>query len=123
MGSTFCMNDSCSILLSCVCLPNSFIRDLLIREAHSGGLIGHFGIVKTSTMFQEHFYWPHMRRDVERMVGRCATCHKAKSKTNPYGLYTPLPIPKYPWVDLSMDFVLELPKSQKGNDSIYVVID
>jgi hypothetical protein len=31
-----------------------------------------------------------MRRDVERLVQRCATCHKAKSKLTPYGLYTPL---------------------------------
>ncbi|XP_071923187.1 uncharacterized protein [Coffea arabica] len=106
-----------------LCVPNSSIRDLLIREAHSGGLMGHFGIAKTLAMLQEHFYWPHMRRDVERMVGRCATCHKAKSKTNPHGLYTPLPIPHHPWVDLSMDFVLGLPRSPRGNDSIFVVVD
>ncbi|XP_071933765.1 uncharacterized protein [Coffea arabica] len=104
-----------------LCVPNSSIRDLLIREAHSGGLMGHFGITKTLAMLQEHFYWPHMRRDVERMVGRCVTCHKAKSKTHPYGLYTPLPIPHHPWVDLSMDFVLGLPRSPRGNDSIFVV--
>ena len=103
-------------------MPNSSIRYLLVREAHSGGLMGHFGIVKILTMLEEHFYWSHMRRDIERMVGRCATCHKAKSKTNPYNLYTPLPIP-YPWVDLSMDFVLGLSRSQRGNDSIYVVVD
>ncbi|XP_027169446.1 uncharacterized protein LOC113769177 [Coffea eugenioides] len=49
-------------------VPNSSIRDLLVREAHSGGLMGHFGIVKTLAMLQEHFYWPYMRRDVERMT-------------------------------------------------------
>ncbi|XP_071901283.1 uncharacterized protein [Coffea arabica] len=56
-----------------LCVPNSSIRDLLVREAHSGGLMGHFGIVKTLAMLQEHFYWPRIRRDVECMVGRCAT--------------------------------------------------
>ncbi|XP_071918778.1 uncharacterized protein [Coffea arabica] len=39
-----------------LCVPNSSIRDLLIRETHSGGLMGHFGIVKILTMLQEHFY-------------------------------------------------------------------
>ena len=64
-----------------------------------------------------------MKRDVERICEKCITCKHAKSRVLPHGLYNPLPIPSEPWVDISMDFVLGLPRSKRGNDSIFVVVD
>jgi hypothetical protein len=64
-----------------------------------------------------------MRIDVERFVAHCTTSQKAKSWINPHGLYLPLPIPSTPWQDIFMDFVLGLPKSRKGRDSVFVVVD
>ncbi|KAK1648998.1 hypothetical protein QYE76_066803 [Lolium multiflorum] len=98
-------------------------KEIQKQESHAGGLMGHFGREKTLLMLADHFYWPKMRRDVDRYVKRCITCNKSKSKLKPHGLYTPLPAPTTPWEDISMDFVLGLPRTKRGHDSIFVVVD
>ncbi|KAK1609705.1 hypothetical protein QYE76_033378 [Lolium multiflorum] len=55
-----------------------------MKESHAGGLMGHFGREKTLLMLADHFYWPKMRRDVDRYVRRCITCNKSKSKLKPH---------------------------------------
>ena len=44
-----------------ICVPQCSLRELLVRESHSGGLMGHFGILKTYDILIEHFYWPNMK--------------------------------------------------------------
>lgn len=85
--------------------------------------MGHFGVIKTLELLQEHFYWPYMKIDVQKLCERFIVCKKAKSKVLPHGLYTPLPALEFPWVDISMDFVLGLPRTKNGKDSIFVVVD
>ena len=69
-----------------LCVPKSSLPELLVREAHGGGLMGHFGIAKTLDALHEHFFWPHMKRDVERICEKCIIYRQAKSKIKPHGL-------------------------------------
>ena len=41
----------------------------------------------------------------------------------PRGVFTPLPISLSPWEDISIDFNLDLPKTQRWFDFIFVVVD
>nr|GEX07647.1 hypothetical protein [Tanacetum cinerariifolium] len=61
---------------------------------------------------------PKMKRDVNRLFERCRTCHIAKTHSSSAGLYTPLSVPVAPWKDVSMDFVLGLPRTQRAKDSV-----
>jgi hypothetical protein len=88
-----------------LCVPSSFIH-LFLQEAHGGGLMGYFGVKKIDDALAAQFFWPKMRRNVERYVSRCTICNKAKSRLNPHGHHMPLSVPRMPWEDISMDFVL-----------------
>ena len=54
-----------------------FLRLLLMQKAHGGGLMGNFGAKKTKDVLFTHFFWPKMRRYVERFVARCTICEKS----------------------------------------------
>jgi hypothetical protein len=106
-----------------LCIPRTSIRDFLVWEIHAGGLAGHFGRDKTIEEVERQFYWPSLKRDVAKIVGQCRTCQLAKHRKQNTGLYTPLPVPDRPWQDVSMDFVLGLPRTFRKHDSILVVVD
>lgn len=58
-----------------------------------------------------------------RFVRKCKVCRIAKTRGSNAGLYQPLPVPMAPWEDVSLNFVLGLPRTQRNKDSVMVVVD
>jgi hypothetical protein len=99
------------------------MRENLVKEKHSGGLAGHFGHEKTFAKLSESYFWPGMHAKVKRFVDRCRICQHLKGQKQNVGFYQPLPIPERPWEAISMDFMLGLRRTQRGVDSIFVVVE
>ena len=83
------------------------MRFNLIKEKHSGGLAGHFGIYKILGLLKEKYYWPQMYKDVQKFVKSCGIFQVAKGVSQNICLYTPITILENPWSDISMDLFLE----------------
>jgi transposase InsO family protein len=57
-------------------------------------------------------------------VALCDTCQRVKAEhRRPAGLLQPLKIPRWKWEEIRMDFIVRLPCTQAGYDSIWVIVD
>ena len=73
---------------------------------------------------RERFWWSGMKREIARYVAKCDVCHRVKPEhQKTAGLLKPLSIPEWKWDEIGMDFITGLPRTQKGNNAIWVVID
>jgi len=65
-----------------------------------------------------------MKKEITAYVARCDTCSRVKAAhLKPAGLLQPLSILGWKWEEISMDFIVGLPPTQKGFDSIWVIMD
>ena len=63
------------------------------------------------------FWWPNMKREVSEFVYACLVCQKAKISET-FREVTTLGDTQWKWNNISMDFVVGLPRTPKGFDSI-----
>jgi hypothetical protein len=78
-------------------------------------------------MYQElkqHYWWTKIKIEIARYVARCDTFRRVKAiHMKTAGPLQSFPIPTWKWEDISMDFIVGLPRTTKGFDSIWVIID
>ncbi|WVZ92845.1 hypothetical protein U9M48_038883 [Paspalum notatum var. saurae] len=103
-----------------ICVPDvDSIKKLILSEAHDTAYSIHPGSTKMYHDLKERFWWYGMKRAVAEYV---ASRVKAEHQ-RPAGLLQPLKIPEWKWEEISMDFIVGLPRTQKGYNSIWVVVD
>jgi hypothetical protein len=108
----------------CICVHDVEIRELILREAHDSAYSIHPGCTKMYQDLKTHFWWHGMKRDVAEYVALCDTCQRVQAKhQRPTGLLQLLKILEWKWEEISMDFIVGLPCTQSGYDSIWVIVD
>jgi hypothetical protein len=100
------------------------LRKLILSEAHDTAYSIHPGSTKMYYDLKERFWWYGMKRSVAEYVAICDICQRVKAEhQRPAGLLQPLKIPEWKWEEITMDFIVGLPRTQKGYNSIWVVVD
>jgi hypothetical protein len=101
----------------------SLIKELIPREEHDLAYSIHPG----SKMYKDlktRYWWYGMKRDIVEYVSLCDTCQRVKAEhQRPVGLLQALKIPEWKWEEIGMDFIVTLPRTQAGYDSIWVIVD
>ncbi|GJU44793.1 putative reverse transcriptase domain-containing protein [Tanacetum coccineum] len=70
------------------------------------------------------YWWPGIKKDIVVYVSKCLTCSMVKAKhQRPFGLMQQPKIPEWKWEGIAMDFILKLPRTISGHDSIWVILD
>ncbi|GJZ39595.1 putative reverse transcriptase domain-containing protein [Tanacetum coccineum] len=65
-----------------------------------------------------------MKVDIATYVSKCLTCAKVNAEhQRPSGLLVQPEIPQWKWDNIMMDFIMKLPKSSQGYDTIWVIVD
>jgi hypothetical protein len=107
-----------------LCVPKGEAQEILLDEAHNSAYSIHPWTTKMYLDLKTRYWWRGMKKETAQYVARCDTCQRTKAEhQRPAGLLQPLPVPKWKWEEIDMDFVIRLPRTQTGNDSIRVIID
>jgi hypothetical protein len=65
-----------------------------------------------------------MKKDVAAHVALCDICQRVNTEyQRPAGLLQPLKVPEWKWEEIGMDFIVGLPRTRDGYDSIWVIVD
>jgi hypothetical protein len=95
-----------------------------MKESHTSRYSIHPSSTKMYKDLKTRYWWRDMRRDIAHYVACYDTCSRVKIEhEKPAGLLKLLEIPVWKWEDISMDFVVGLPRTPKGNDSVWVIVD
>ncbi|GJS48097.1 putative reverse transcriptase domain-containing protein [Tanacetum coccineum] len=100
------------------------LRTLIVDEAHATKYSIHPGADKMYYDLQDLYWWPKMNKDIALYVSKCLTCSKVEAEhQKPSRLLQQSEIPEWKWENITMDFIVKLPRTSSGHDAIWVIVD
>ncbi|KAK1419615.1 hypothetical protein QVD17_28835 [Tagetes erecta] len=100
------------------------VRGRILDEAHKTKYAMHPGSDKMYKDLKENYWWIGMKRNIAFYIAKCLTCAQVKAEhQKPSGLLQQLELPVWKWEMITMDFITKLPRTSRGNDTIWVIID
>jgi hypothetical protein len=108
-----------------ICVPNvKELKAKILREAHEYAYSIHPGGNKMYHDLKATYWWYGMKIDMAEYVALCDTCQRVKAEhQRPARLLQLLQVPEWKWEEITMDFIVGLPRTLSGYDSIWVIVD
>jgi hypothetical protein len=82
---------------------------------------------RTNKMYQDSkkkFWWTRMKREIAKYVSECNSCRRVKTDhLRPGKNLQTLSILEWKWENICIDFIMGLPRTSHGYDSIWVIVD
>jgi hypothetical protein len=73
---------------------------------------------------KQKYWWYGLKKDVASHVAMCDVCKRVKAEhQRPADLLHPLKVPEWKWEEIGMDYIVGLPRTSTGYDSIWVIVD
>ena len=125
MDTPFLIQDGTLMYGTRICVPDvGDLRKEILDEAHNASYVMYPGTTKMYQTLRQHYWWPKVKKDVAEFVSKCLTCQQVKAEHQaPSGMLQPLSIPVWKWEWITMDFLIGLPRTLKGNDVVWVIVD
>jgi len=95
----------------------------MLSDNHNPPDVGHPGQHRIMELIKRNYWWPGICNDIQKYVQGCQECQQNKAQhIKKAAPLHPLPTPKTPWKEISIDVIGPLPRSE-DKDAILVVVD
>ncbi len=95
----------------------------LIRKAHNLSISDHSDMNRMLDLLRRSYCWSKMRTTIKRYIQNCYVCRRSKASRDRINeLLKSLSISEQRWQDISLNFIIDLLKSDESN-VILTVID
>ncbi|KAI3698050.1 hypothetical protein L6452_31160 [Arctium lappa] len=99
-------------------------QELLLKYTYKSKYSIHPESTKMYRDLKLPYWWPVMKLDVAHYMERCVTCLQVKAEhQRPYRNLQSVEIPEWIWEHITMHFMTKLPKTLRGHNTIWVIVD